>query len=97
MLPGSPFGNVDAFAPEDDLLVYRRGRGGRCVHRGADAAPPAPRRLVRPRRPGPGGRTSAPESPDYTQIDALERRARRSSPPALYDLDLGHVPRSWPW
>jgi len=38
------------------------------------------------------GRTSAPDSSDYTQLDALRDALGPLDVPVLYDLDLGHVP-----
>ena len=38
------------------------------------------------------GRTSAPDSSDYTHFDALRDALGPLDVPVLYDLDLGHVP-----
>ena len=38
------------------------------------------------------GRTSAPDSSDYTQLDALRDALGPLDVPVLYDLDIGHVP-----
>ncbi|WP_456787018.1 S66 family peptidase [Cellulomonas sp. P5_C5] len=92
MLPGTPYGNLDAFAPEDDLLVY--------VEVGEVGAYAAARMLHHLRLAGwfdraTGvlvGRTSAPDEPDYTQVDALRDALGALDVPVLYDVDLGHVP-----
>ena len=92
MLPGTPFGDLDAFAPEDDLLVY--------VEVAEVDAYTAARMLHHLRLAGwfdraTGilvGRTSAPDASDYTQVDALRDALGGLDVPVLYDLDLGHVP-----
>ena len=92
MLPGTPYGNLDAFAPGDDLLVY--------VEVAEVGAYTAARMLHHLRLAGwfdraTGilvGRTSAPDSSDYTQADAVRDALGGLDVPVLYDVDLGHVP-----
>ena len=92
MLPGTPYGNVDAFARGDDLLVY--------VEVAEVGAYTAARMLHHLRLAGwldraTGilvGRTSAPDSPDHTHLDALRDALGPLDVPVLFDLDLGHVP-----
>lgn len=91
MLPGTPYGNLDAFAA-DDLLVY--------VEVAEVGAYTAARMLHHLRLAGwfdratavLVGRTSAPDASDYTQVDALRDALGALDVPVLYDLDVGHVP-----
>jgi len=91
MLPGTPYGDLSAFA-RDDLLVYLEVAeagaftAARMLHhlRLAGWFDRATGVLV--------GRTSAPGSRDYSQLDAVQDALGTLDVPVLYDLDLGHVP-----
>lgn len=95
MLPGSPFGDVAGFADRhapEGLLVYLEVAevdaftAARMLHhlRLAGWFDRANGVLV--------GRTSAPGSPGFSQLDALRDTLGPLSLPVLYDLDIGHVP-----
>lgn len=91
MLPGTPYGDLDVLAP-DDLLVY--------VEVAEVDAFTAARMLHHLRLAGwfdraTGilvGRTNAPGSPGFSQLDAVRDALGPLGVPVLYDLDLGHVP-----
>jgi len=91
MLPGTPYGNLDAFA-RDDLLVYLEVAeadaftAARMLHhlRLAGWFDRATGVLV--------GRTSAPGSRGFSHLDALRHALGPLDVPVLYDLDIGHVP-----
>jgi muramoyltetrapeptide carboxypeptidase LdcA involved in peptidoglycan recycling len=95
MLPGSPFGDVDGFARSyapEGLIVY--------LEVAESSALTAARLLHHVRLAGWFddanavliGRTRAPESSRYSQLDALRSALGDLDVPVLYDVDLGHVP-----
>lgn len=95
MLPGTPYGDVAGFADRhapEGLLVYVEVAevdaftAGRMLHhlRLAGWFDRANAVLV--------GRTSAPGSPGFTQLDAVRDALGPLDVPVLYDLDIGHVP-----
>ena len=95
MLPGTPYGDLAGFADRhapEGLLVYVEVAevdaftAGRMLHhlRLAGWFDRANAVLV--------GRTSAPGSPGFTQLDAVRDALGPLDVPVLYDLDIGHVP-----
>lgn len=95
MLPGTPYGDVAGFADRlapEGLLVYVEVAevdafsAGRMLHhlRLAGWFDRANAVLV--------GRTSAPGSPGFSQLDAVRDALGPLGLPVLYDLDIGHVP-----
>jgi muramoyltetrapeptide carboxypeptidase LdcA involved in peptidoglycan recycling len=95
MLPGSPFGDMDAFARSyapEGLIVY--------LEVAESNALTAARLLHHVRLAGWFdhanavliGRTGAPESRSYSQLDALRSALGDLDVPVLYDVDFGHLP-----
>jgi muramoyltetrapeptide carboxypeptidase len=95
MLPGSPYGDVNAFAdryaPEGLLLFLENAESSavvvsRMLHhlRFAGWFDRANGILV--------GRTRGPASGDFSQVEALHHALDDLPVPVLYDLDFGHVP-----
>ncbi|MHB1474759.1 MAG: S66 family peptidase [Dermatophilaceae bacterium] len=95
MLPGTPFGDVADFARRyapEGLIVYLEVAesdaltAARLLHhlRLAGWLDAANGVLI--------GRSGAPASEGFTQLDALESALGDLGVPVLYDVDLGHVP-----
>ncbi|GEK22642.1 S66 family peptidase [Cellulomonas xylanilytica] len=94
MLPGTPFGRIDGFhgSHDDGLLVYLEVAevdafaAARMLHhlRLAGWFDRATGVLL--------GRTSAPGSRVFSQLDAVQDALGMLEVPVLYDLDIGHVP-----
>ena len=94
-LPGTPYGDVPGFARRrapEGLLVYLEVAESNAVT--------AARMLHHLRLAGWFdaanavllGRTRGPDSPGFTQLDALRDALGGLPVPVLFDLDLGHVP-----
>ena len=95
ILAGTPYGDVPAFAREhapEGLLLY--------VEASGDVALDIARDLWRMRLAGwfdvatavLVGRTSAPDSPGFTQDDAVRSALDGLDVPVVLDVDCGHVP-----
>jgi muramoyltetrapeptide carboxypeptidase LdcA involved in peptidoglycan recycling len=95
MLPGTPYGDVEAFAARhapEGLLVYLEvsdapaGQVSRMLHhlRYAGWFDRATGVMV--------GRTPAPASEGFTQVDALQHALGDLPVPVVYDVDIGHLP-----
>lgn len=95
ILAGTPYGDVRGFADEhapDGLLVY--------VEASGDGAVDIARDLWRMRLAGwfdranaiLVGRTNAPDSPGFTQVEAVTSAVGNLGLPVLLDVDCGHVP-----
>lgn len=95
MLPGTAFGDVPAFAKSagaDGLIVY--------LEAAESSALSVARYLLHLRLAGwfdnasaiMIGRTNAPDSGSFTQLDALHKAFDDLDIPVVYDVDCGHVP-----